>query len=127
MEIFFNLGPLKERRGSEMKVDDYDSGFTWSPASMMGALLVILGVGVLIWVVISLFQLFTGTSAFLVLDRIVPKEMLISQAANGVKVLLPRELLIFGVPIWALGVSSRIGLTILRSGLEYVEKPRRKA
>ena len=110
-----------------MKVDDYDSGFAWSPSNIMGGFLVILGVGVLIWVVVALFQLFTSTSSFLVLDEIVPKEMVISQAANGAKVLLPRELLIFGIPIWALGASSRIGLTILRSGLEYVEKPRRKA
>ena len=89
--------------------------------------LVIMGVGVLIWVVVSLFQLFTSTSSFLVLDGIVPKEMLISQGANGAKVLLPREILIFGIPVWALGAASRIGLTILRSGMEYVEKPRRKA
>ena len=110
-----------------MKVDEYDSGFTWSPTNIMGGFLVILGVGVLVWVVVALFQLFSGTSAFLVLDQIVPREMLISQGANGAKVLLPREILIFGIPIWALGAASRIGLTILRSGLEYVEKPRRKA
>ncbi len=108
-----------------MKIDDYDGGFSWSPSNIMGGFLVILGV--LIWVVVSLFQLFTSTSSFLVLDEIVPKEMVISQAANGAKVLLPRELLIFGVPIWALAASSKIGLTLLRSGLEYVEKPRRKA
>lgn len=53
--------------------------------------------------------------------------MVVSQAANGAKVLLPRELLIFGIPIWALAASSKIGLTLLLSGLEYVEKPRRKA
>ncbi|MBN2116478.1 MAG: hypothetical protein JW730_07905 [Anaerolineales bacterium] len=110
-----------------MKVNDYDSGFNWSPANIMGGFLVILGVGVLIWVVVALFQLFTSTSSFLVLDEIIPKEMVISEAANGTKVLLPREILIFGIPVWALGVSSRIGLTILRSGMEYVEKPRRKA
>lgn len=110
-----------------MKVDDYEGGFTWSPSNIMGGLLVILGAGVLIWVVVSLFQLFTSTSSFLVLDEIVPKEMVITQAENGAKLLLPRELLIFGIPIWALVASSRIGLTILRSGLEYVEKPRRKA
>lgn len=110
-----------------MKVDDYDSGLTWSPSNIMGGFLVILGVGVLIWVVVALFQLFTSTSAFLVLDQIVPKEMVISQAGNGGRLLLPREILIFGVPIWALGASSKIGLTLLRSGLEYVEKPRRKA
>ncbi len=57
----------------------------------------------------------------------VQKEMLISQAANGAKTLLPREIIIFGIPIWALGTASKIGLTLLRSGLEYVEKPRRKA
>src|SRR5512144_2603943 len=111
-----------------MKIDEYDnSGFNWSPSNIMGGFLVILGVGVLLWVVVSLFQLFTGTSAFAVLDRIVPKEMVISQTGSGAKVLLPRELLIFGIPIWALAASSKIGLTILRSGLDYVEKPRRKA
>jgi uncharacterized membrane protein len=62
-----------------MKVDDYDSSSSWSPANIMGGFLVILGVGVLIWVVVSLFQLFTTTSSFLMLDRIVPKEMVISQ------------------------------------------------
>jgi uncharacterized membrane protein len=110
-----------------MKVDDYEGGFSWSPSNIMGGFLVIMGVGVLIWVVVSLFQLFTSTSSFLVLDEIVPKQMLISQGANGAKLLLPREVLIFGIPIWALGAASRIGLTMLRSGLEYVEKPRRKA
>ncbi len=110
-----------------MKVDEYSSSFEWSPANIMGGFLVILGVGVLIWVVISLFQLFTNASAFLVLDEIIPKEMIITQSADGAKLLLPREILIFGVPIWALAASSRIGLTLLRSGLEYVEKPRRKS
>ncbi len=110
-----------------MKIDDYDSGFSWSPANILGGFLVVLGAGVLIWVIVSLFQLFTSTSSFLVLDQIIPKEMVITQVANGGKLLLPREILIFGIPIWALGVSSRIGLTMLRSGLDYVEKPRQKA
>jgi hypothetical protein len=110
-----------------MKVDDYDGGFSWSPSNIMGGFLVILGVGVLIWVVVALFQLFTSTSSFLVLDEIIPREMVISEVSNGARVLLPRELLIFGIPVWALGAASKIGLTILRSGLEYVEKPRRKA
>ncbi|HEX2997990.1 MAG TPA: hypothetical protein VHP14_24410 [Anaerolineales bacterium] len=111
-----------------MKVDDYDSsGFSWSPTNIMGGFLVIMGVGVLIWVVVSLFQLFTSTSSFLVLDKIIPKQMVISQGTNGAKLLLPREILIFGSPVWALGAASRIGLTMMRSGMEYVEKPRRKA
>ncbi len=111
-----------------MRVDEFDSsGFSWSPSNIMGGILVLLGAGVLIWVVISLFQLFTGTNAFTVLDQIVPREMVIVQSMNGDKILLPREILIFGIPIWALAASSKIGLTILRSGLEYIEKPRRKA
>lgn len=58
--------------------------------------------GVLIWVVVALFQLFATTGSFLVLDRIVPKQMIIAQSANGAK-------------------------TLLRSGLDYVAKPHRKA
>lgn len=110
-----------------MRNNDYDSGSDWSPWSIMGGFLVILGVGVLLWVVISLFQLFASASPFVVFDRIVPKEMVISQSANGAKTLFPRELLVFGIPIWALGAATRIGLTLLRSGLEYVAKPNRKA
>lgn len=110
-----------------MRNTDYDSGFDWSPANIMGGFLVILGVGVLIWVVVALFQLFTTTGSFLVLDGIVPKQMIISQSANGAQTLLPRELLVFGIPIWALSAATKIGLTLLRSGLDYVSKPQRKA
>jgi hypothetical protein len=106
--------------------EDENSSF-WSPVNIFGGFLVVLGAGVLLWVVSSLFHLFSDTSSFLVLDQIIPKEMIISQSADGAKFLLPRELLIFGIPIWALTVATRIGLTMLKSGLDYVEKPRRKA
>jgi hypothetical protein len=98
-----------------------------SPVNLLGGFLVVLGAGVLLWVVSSLFHLFSDASSFLVLNEIVPKEMIISQSANGAKFLFPRELLIFGIPIWALTAATRIGLTLLKSGLDYFEKPRRKA
>ena len=39
--------------------------------------------------------------------------------------LLPRELLVFGIPVWALSVATRIGVMLMKSGLQYVELPRR--
>lgn len=106
-------------------MNNYDSNeFNWSPANVMGGFLVILGAGVLVWVVVSLFQLFTTTSLFLTLDQIVPQEMVISESSNG-KILLPREVLIFGVPIWALSVTTKIGIIFVKSGLEHIEKPRK--
>jgi hypothetical protein len=110
-----------------MRNDETESGLDWSPSNIMGGFLVILGAGVLVWVVISLFQLFASGSSFQMLDGIVPQEMILSQSGDGGKWLLPRELLVFGIPVWALTAATKIGITLLRSGLEYVEKPRRKA
>ena len=100
--------------------DDY-SDLSVSVSNIIGGFLVFLGSGVLIWVVITLFQLFSSASTFLVLDGLIPQEMIISETASS-RLLLPREILIFGIPIWALSAATRIGLTMLRSGLQYVEK-----
>ncbi|MBN1305143.1 MAG: hypothetical protein JXA13_11975 [Anaerolineales bacterium] len=104
--------------------DDY-GGLNLSASNMMGGFLVFLGAGVLIWVVVSLYQLFSSSSTFLVLDGIIPMEMVISETSGG-RLLLPREILIFGVPIWALSAATKIGLTLLRSGLQYVDKPSKR-
>jgi hypothetical protein len=104
---------------------DEHSGLSISISNMMGGFQVLLGSGVLVWVVIALFQLFSNASTFLVMDEIIPLEMIISETANS-RLLLPRELLIFGIPIWALSAATKIGLTLLRSGLQYVDKPPRR-
>jgi len=96
----------------------------WSISNMIGSFLALLGAAVLIWVVISLFQLFTDASSFFVLDEIIPQEMVISNSPNG-STLLPREILIFGVPIWALTASTSIGITMLKGGVSLMEKPRK--
>ncbi len=91
----------------------------------MGGFLILIGTGILIWVVTSLFQLFTDTSSFLVLDEIIPQTMVITEFSNGT-ILLPREVLIFGIPIWALSASSKIGLILLKGGLNFIQKPKKK-
>ena len=97
----------------------------WSLSSMIGGFLIITGVGVLLWVVISLFLLFTDSSAFFVMEEIVPAKIILA-GVEGSEVLFPRELLIFGVPIWALSISSKIGLSFLKGGLNLIEKPKKK-
>lgn len=101
-----------------------ENSFNFTPASILGGFLVILGAGVMLWVVVMLFQLFTDTSIFLILDKIIPQKMVISETSNWI-ILLPREIVIFGIPIWALTAASKIGLTLLKNGLDYVEKPRK--
>jgi hypothetical protein len=38
---------------------------------------------------------------------------------------LPREILIYGLPIWAFSVTSKIGVMLLKNGLEFVDKPKK--
>ena len=99
--------------------DDYESG--WTASKIVGVLLTLLGAGVVLWTVVEIFQLFTHGSAFIVLDEIVPAR--IELLENGL--FLPRELLIYGLPIWAFSVTSKIGVMLLKNGLEYVERPRK--
>jgi hypothetical protein len=78
----------------------------------------LLGAGVILWTVVEIFQLFTHESAFIVLDDIIPARIKLVEGG----LLLPHEILIYGLPIWAFSVTSKIGVMLLKSGLEYVER-----
>ncbi len=102
-----------------MYSEEFES--TWPPSKIVGLALTIVGAGVVLWTVAQIFQLFTHGSAFLVLDEIVPAR--IELVEDGL--FLPREILIYGLPIWAFSVTTKIGLTLLRSGLDFVERPKK--
>ncbi len=102
--------------------DDEASG--WTASKIVGVALTFLGAVVVTWTVVEIFQLFTHGSAFLVLDEIVPQRIVLSELSDGL-LLLPRELLIYGLPIWALSVTTKIGVMLMKNGLQYVELPRR--
>lgn len=103
------------------KLNDEYGPSDWSASKLMGILLTMFGVGVILWTVVEIFQLFTQGSAFIVLDDIVPAQIEIVE--NGLR--LPRELLIYGLPIWAFSVTSKIGVMLLKNGLEFIERPRK--
>ncbi len=102
-----------------------ENEFNWSLSSMVGGFLIVTSVGVLLWVVISLFLLFTDSSAFFVLEEIVPAKIILADV-EGSELLFPRELLIFGIPVWALSVGTRIGIVLLKNGVKLAEKTKKK-
>ena len=102
--------------------NDSDSG--WSPAKILGFLLTLAGVIVVLWTVAEIFQLFTQGSAFITLNEIIPQKMVLAETSDSY-LLLPRELLIYGLPIWAFSVTTRIGVMLMKSGLEFIERPRK--
>lgn len=102
-------------------ITDEEYGSTWSPSKVVGLLLTLLGAAVVLWTVVEIFQLFTQGSAFIVLDDIVPARIELGKSG----LLLPREILIYGLPIWAFSVTSRIGVMLLKNGLEFVDKPKK--
>ena len=99
--------------------NEYGSGL--SASKIVGFLLTLAGLVVVLWTVVEIFQLFTHGSAFVVLDDIVPAQIEIVK--NGLR--MPRELLIYGLPIWAFSVTSKIGVMLLKNGLEFIERPRK--
>jgi hypothetical protein len=103
--------------------DDYPSN-GWSLSKLMGIFLIMTGAGVLVWTVFEIFQLFTSQSAFIFLETLAPAQITFS--ANGGMYEIPRELVVFGVPLWALGTTARIGLMLTSNGLQYMDRPAKK-
>jgi hypothetical protein len=103
--------------------DEYGSGGL-SISKMAGIFLIVAGVGVILWTVFAISQLFTDQSAFIFLDEMVPSRIVVSENEEGL--MIPRELLVFGIPVWALGSTARIGTSLVHSGLQYMERPVKK-
>ncbi len=103
--------------------DEYGSGGL-SVSKMAGIFLIVAGVGVILWTVFAISQLFTDQSAFIFMDEIVPSKIVLSENQGGL--VIPRELLVFGVPVWALGSTARIGTSLVNSGLQYMDRPAKK-
>jgi hypothetical protein len=100
--------------------DNEISGFSLS--KVVGAFLALVGAGVVVWTAAQIFQLFDEGSAFIFLDGFVPKQ--ISVGAGSGALYIPRELLVYGIPIWAFSVTAKIGAGLMKSGLEYLDIPR---
>ncbi|MFZ5856372.1 MAG: hypothetical protein ACOYZ6_06040 [Chloroflexota bacterium] len=106
---------------SNYRLNDEYGPSDWSASKLVGILLTMFGAGVILWTMVEIFQLFTQGSAFIVLDDIVPARIELVEGG----LFLPREILVYGLPIWAFSVTSKIGVMLLKSGLEFVERPRR--
>jgi hypothetical protein len=103
--------------------DEYaSSGLTIS--KIAGVFLILTGVGVILWTVFEISQLFTDQSAFIFLEEMVPAKIALSEDQEGL--LLPREVLVFGIPLWALGTTARIGTMLVNNGLQYMDRPAKK-
>lgn len=108
-------------------MDNYrqENQLGWSLSSLIGIFLTMLGVGVLLWVVISIYLLFTENSSFLLMDEMLPDQIFFGQFDGG-ELLVPREFFLFGVPLSALSIGARIGISLLKNGGSLFEKPNRK-
>jgi hypothetical protein len=76
---------------------------------------------VVLWTVVEIFQLFNQSSTFF-FDGVVPKQITVAAGDRALYIL--RELLVYGIPIWAFLVASKIGVGLMKSGLHYLDVPR---
>lgn len=107
-------------------MNDYgqDDGLGISFSGMIGVFLTVLGVGVLLWVVVSIYLLFTDNSSFYLIDDLLPAEIVFGDFPDG-SIFVPREFFVFGVPLSALSIGGRIGIALLKNGVSLFEKPKK--
>ena len=108
-----------------MNYYNQDNDFGISFSNLIGIFLAAVGVGVLLWVAVSIYQLFTDSSAFFMLDNLIPEEIIVGQFPDGA-LFVPREFFVYGVPLAALSIGGRIGIAMLKSGVSLFEKPEKK-
>jgi hypothetical protein len=89
---------------------------------IIGVGLVALSAAMLLWVAFEAYQMLTHAMFFDLFEAMIPQEILIADLGDGGVIYLPRELLVFGVPIWLVTLVSTIGLGLLRAGMQYLGK-----
>ncbi len=91
-------------------------------AKIVGAVLIILALVTFGWVSLEIYQLYKHGEAFLLMDRLIPKNIIISTFEESGKLYLPREIFVYGLPLWILSLAVQIGVALLKAGSQYVDK-----
>ncbi len=104
--------------------EEYPTSGNWSITKVIGIVLILLGIFGFAWVLWGAHQLFTQGTSFQVLDGMVPAEIAFSHSASSL--LLPREVLVYGIPLFLLSLVTKLGGTLLKWGLDCLEIKKRK-
>lgn len=92
-------------------------------SKIVGTILILLGLVVFSWVLWEAYFLFNQGSAFKLFDDLLPQEILVADFPAEGRLLLPRELLVYGVPLSILSLAVNMGGLLLKYGFQYIEKP----
>jgi len=89
---------------------------------IIGVFLIVLALLALGWVIFEVYQLYEYGQAFLLTDKLIPETILISTFEENGKLYLPREIFVYGVPLWVLGLGLQVGVALLRTGAQFVDQ-----
>lgn len=107
--------------------EEYPTSGQWPLTRVIGVLLIILGVIAFLWVLWGAHQLFTHASSFQVFDEVVPQQIVLTQSRGEPGLLLPREFLIYGIPLGLLGLVTKLGGSMLKWGIDCLELKARRS
>lgn len=91
----------------------------WRP--LVGGFLLIMGLLVFVWVGWEIIQLYYEGNAFRVFEDFPPTQIIVMESATT-KLYLPREILVYGLPLWVLGLAIQLGSVLLKTSGEYMDK-----
>ena len=91
-------------------------------AKIVGGILIVLALVTFGWVSLEIYQLYKHGESFLLMDRLIPKNILFLTFEESGKMYLPREIFVYGLPLWILGLAVQIGVALLKAGSQYGDK-----
>jgi hypothetical protein len=107
-----------------MLIEEQESNlFSHVPfGKIVGVILIILALVALGWVLVETYQLYKYGQAFLLTDKLIPKTIpiMMSEETDN-RLYLPREIFVYGIPLWILGLAVQVGVALLKAGTQYFE------
>jgi len=91
-------------------------------AKIVGWVLIALALVMFGWVAFELYQLYKFGEAFLLMNKLIPGTILISTFEQNGNLYLPREILVYGIPMWILALTAQIGGSLLKAGSQYINR-----
>jgi hypothetical protein len=98
--------------------DDQTIFGDWPLSRLVGLLLVMLGMATFLWVLWEVYRLFSQAGSFARFDALIPEQIVVADLARDGMIYLPRELLVYGIPLWILGLATNIGGSFFKWGFQ---------
>lgn len=107
--------------------NDFNDTYSSAPAfsipwrTLLGLFLLFLGLAVFAWVFWEVWNLYQYGASFQRFDKLIPESIMFGKSERT-DFYIPREILVYSLPLFILSIAIQLGTTLLKNATGYLEK-----